>query len=170
MATLRQVFHDIAESIRAKGVSGTFKPIDMASKIGEIQTGGSEDYGYLTFTGEEATTLTLKQNGDIAPHKLLKSNDAVNWTKWDNPSTNGIVLNAGESVYIKADEDTLQKTSNSASDYNYFSSSGSIKCYGNIMSIVKLVTPGDYNLWFSSLFYECTSLVEAPELPTTTLP
>ena len=42
MATLRQVFHDIAEAIRAKGVSGSFKPIDMASKIGEIQTGGSE--------------------------------------------------------------------------------------------------------------------------------
>lgn len=43
MATsLRQVFHDIAEAIRAKGIIGTFKPIDMASKIGEIQTGGSE--------------------------------------------------------------------------------------------------------------------------------
>ena len=40
MATLRNVFHDIAESIRAKGVSGTMKPIEMAQKIGEIQTGG----------------------------------------------------------------------------------------------------------------------------------
>ena len=34
MVTLRNVFHDIAESIRAKGVSGTMKPIEMASKIG----------------------------------------------------------------------------------------------------------------------------------------
>ena len=42
MATLRQTFSDIADAIRAKGVSGSFKPIDMASKIGEIQTGGSE--------------------------------------------------------------------------------------------------------------------------------
>ena len=42
MTTLRQVFSDIAGAIRAKGVSGTFKPIDMASKIGEIQSGGSE--------------------------------------------------------------------------------------------------------------------------------
>lgn len=42
MATLRQVFHDIAEAIRSKGITGTFKPIDMASKIGEIQSGGSE--------------------------------------------------------------------------------------------------------------------------------
>ena len=96
MATLRQVFHDIAEAIRAKGVSGSFKPTDMASKIGEIQTGGgSEDYGYLTFTAEQATTLKLKQNGSIAPHKLLKSTDGVNWVKWENPSTNGISLSVG---------------------------------------------------------------------------
>ena len=107
MATLRQTFSDIASAIRAKGVSGTMKPIDMASKIGEIQTGGSQDYGYLTFTAEEATTLTLKQNESIAPHKLLKSTDGVNWTKWENPSTNGISLNVGESVYLKADEDAL---------------------------------------------------------------
>ena len=36
MATLRQVFHDIAESIRSKGVSGTFKPIDMAALVEQI--------------------------------------------------------------------------------------------------------------------------------------
>ena len=110
MATLRQTLSDIASAIRAKGVSGTMKPIEMASKIGEIQTGGgSEDYGYLTFTAVENTTLTLKQN-KIEPHKLLKSTDGVNWTKWENPSTNGIVLNAGESVYLKADEDALHTT------------------------------------------------------------
>ena len=96
MATLRNVLHDIADAIREKGVSGTFKPIEMAQKIREIQTGGgSEDYGYLTFTAEESTTLTLKQNGSIAPHKLLKSTDGVNWVKWENPSTNGISLSVG---------------------------------------------------------------------------
>ena len=97
MATLRQTFSDIASAIRAKGVSGTMKPIEMADKIGEIKTGGGggSDYGYLTFTAEEATTLTLKQNESIAPHKLLKSTDGVNWVKWENPSTNGISLSVG---------------------------------------------------------------------------
>ena len=95
MATLRQTFSDIASAIRAKGVSGTMKPIEMATKIGEIQTGGGIDYCYLTFTAEENTTLTLNQNGGIEPHKLLKSTDGVNWTKWENPSTNGISLNVG---------------------------------------------------------------------------
>lgn len=39
MATLREVFKDIADAIREKGVSGTMKPIEMASKIETIQTG-----------------------------------------------------------------------------------------------------------------------------------
>ena len=143
MATLRETFSDIASAIRAKGVSGTMKPIEMASKIGEIQTGGGVDYGYLTFTAVENTTLTLNQNGGIAPHKLLKSTDGVTWTKWENPSTNGISLNAGESVYLKADEDALNKTGLGGL-YNYFSSTSKINCSGDIRSIVKLVAPGDY--------------------------
>ena len=107
MATLRQTFHDIAEAIRSKGISGTFKPIDMASKIGEIRS--LDGYGYLTFTAEEATTLTLKANRS-EPHKLLKSSDAVNWTEWENPNTNAISLNAGESVYLKSYEETFPGT------------------------------------------------------------
>ena len=169
MATLRQTFSDIASAIRAKGVSGTMKPIEMASKIGEIQTGGSHDYGYLTFTAVENTTLTLKQKGSIAPHKLLKSADGVNWVKWENPSTNGIVLNAGESVYIKADEDSLWRTGIDYYTYNKFSSTGKIKCEGDITTIVKGIVPGIYDFFVEHLFDGCTSLTTAPELPATTL-
>ena len=170
MATLRQTFSDIASAIRAKGVSGTMKPIEMASKIGEIQTGGGgQDYGYLTFTAEEATTLTLNNVYPIAQHKLLKSTDGVNWVKWENPSTNGISLNAGESVYLKADEDALNKTAIDNSSYNHFSSTGRINCSGDIRSIVNPIIPADYNNFALKLFYNCTSLTKAPKLPATTL-
>ena len=168
MATLRQVFSDIASAIRANGVKGTFKPIEMAQKIHDIANG--IDYGYLTFTAEEATTLTLNQHESIAPHKLLKSTDAVNWTKWENPATNGISLNIGESVYIKADEDALTRTATSTSKYNQFSSTGRISCDGDIRSILnKVVAPGDYECWLLYLFNGCSSLTTAPELPATTL-
>ena len=167
MATLRNVFHDIAEAIRSKGVTGSFKPTEMANKIGEIRS--LDGYGYLTFTAEQATTLTLKQNRNIAPHKLLKSTDGVNWTKWENPSTNGISLNAGQSVYLKADEDALWRTSTGSLHYNNFYSTGKIKCDGDIKSILKLVVPGDYSYWVSSLFRDCKSLTSVPELPATTL-
>ena len=169
MATLRQTFSDIASAIRAKGVSGTMKPIEMASKIGEIQTGSGSDYGYLTFTAEQATTLKLKKEYLIAQHKLLKSTDGVTWTKWENPATNGISLNVGESVYLKADEDSLNKTAIDNSSYNYFSSTGRIVCSGDIRSIMNPIIPADYNNFAFKLFYNCTSLTTAPELPATTL-
>ena len=96
MATLRQTFSDIASAIRAKGVSGSFKPIDMASKIGEIQTGGgSEDNGYLTFTAQQASTLKIGKSGTIEYLKLLKSNNATDWERWENPDTNTISLSSG---------------------------------------------------------------------------
>ena len=165
MTILRQTFSDIADAIRAKGVSGTMKPIEMASKISVIQKG--LDYGYLTFTAEEATTLTLKQNGGIAPHKLLKSTDGVNWTKWENPSTNGIVLNVGESVYLKADEDSLWRTGTGDNPYNIFQSTGKIKCEGDIRSLVKPIALEDYSYFVRGLFNGCTYLTTAPELPST---
>lgn len=172
MATLRNVFRDIANAIRAKGVSGSFKPIEMAQKIGEIQTGesgGGEDYGYLTFTAQQASTLKIGKNGTIEYPKLLKSTDAVNWQRWDNPNTNTISLSSGQSVYIKAAEDASQRTATATTVYNKLVMTGRIKVSGDIRSIVKLVAPADYRYWIEYLFYNCASLTTAPELPETTL-
>ena len=192
MATLRQTFSDIAGAIRAKGVSGTMKPIEMADRIGEIKS--LDGHGYLTFTAEEDTELTLVQNGGIAPHKLLKSTDGgINWVKWENPSTNGIVLNAGESVYIKADEDASNRTSTSGNAFNSIASTGTAGCRGDVRSIINL-DPSQYDFWLSKLFKgssittppefpamnltkgcysdtfnTCTGLTTAPELPATNL-
>ena len=138
----------------------------MADKIGEIKI-----TDYLIFTAEEDTTLTLNQNGNIAAHKLLKSTDSgINWVKWENPSTNGISLKAGESVYIKDDEDALNRTATSSNDFNSYSSTGRIKCNGALMPEISL-NPGtnDYSYFVSKLFLNCTKLTKAPELPSTTL-
>ena len=98
VAKVKSAHAALKTSIESKGVSvpaGT-KLTGMPALVDQIQTGGgSQDYGYLTFTAEEDTTLTLKKNGWSASHKLLKSTDGVAWTKWENPSTNGISLNAG---------------------------------------------------------------------------
>ena len=152
MATLRQTFSDIASAIRAKGVSGTMKPIEMASKIGEIQTGGGSDYGYLTFKAAGPLTIKLVKEGTISSQKLLKSTDSVNWTKWENPATNGISLNAGESVYLKADEDASNRTGKDNWNYNYFSATIPFECSGDIRSIINPIIPADYNYWFTKLF------------------
>ena len=90
MANLRQVFKDIADAMRIKGAKGEFRPVDMADTILQIRTDR-----YITFTAEEDTTLAMTRTGNIEWIKLLKSTDGVNWTKWENPDTNGIVLTAG---------------------------------------------------------------------------
>lgn len=170
MATLRNVFRDIADAIRAKGVTGSFKPIEMAQKIGEIQTGGGgEDYGYLTFTAQQASTLKLGKSGTIEYPKLLKSTDAVNWQIWNNPNTNTISLSSGQSVYIKAADDASYRTATGSSAYNRFVMTGKIQVSGDSRSIVKFVAPADYSYWLAQLFYASASLTQAPELPVKTL-
>ena len=118
--------------------------------------------------------MKLKQSGGIEPQKLLKSTDGQNWTKWENPSSNGISLQAGESVYIKADEDATCRTGAYYSAtyslmYNYFEVTNSIECTGDVRSLVKFVAPADYSYWLSNLFSNCIDLVKAPALPATTL-
>lgn len=58
MATLRQVFGDIADSIRSKGVEGTMKPVEMASKIDSIQTGGGGN-----ILGIELSNMVVDNDG-----------------------------------------------------------------------------------------------------------
>lgn len=161
MADLRQVFKGIADAMRIKGAKGEFRPVDMADAILQLKTDR-----YITFTAEGNTTLTLTKTGDIGLIKLLKSTDGVNWTKWENPDTNGIVLNAGESVYLKADEDAPNRSANSDDNYQSFSSTGNIGCTGDIRSIVDVTEPGNYSFWISRLFKGCSTLTSAPELPT----
>ena len=122
----------------------------------------------MTFTAEEAATLTLKQDGEIAPHKLLKSTDGVNWVKWENPSTNGISLNVGESVYLKADEDALWRTATGENICNKFDSTGKIHCEGDIRSLVKPIALEDYS-WFACKMFNACNITKAPELPATIL-
>lgn len=141
------------------------KPIEMADRIGEIKS--LDEHGYMTFTAEEDTTLTLDQNGGIAPHKLLKSTDGVNWSKWENPATNGISLNAGQSVYLKADEDASNRTSTSSNAFNSIASTGKVGCRGDVRSIIN-IDPSQYDFWLSKLF-KGSSITTPPELPATTL-
>lgn len=43
--TLTGVFTDIADAIRAKGVSGQMKPTEMSTKVAQIPSGGGSKYG-----------------------------------------------------------------------------------------------------------------------------
>lgn len=79
MATLRQTFKDIADSIRSKGVEGLMKPVEMASKIDSIQTGGGNILGVeLSSLVEEGASGQLRKSSgpfytsatSLAPYTL----------------------------------------------------------------------------------------------------
>lgn len=58
MATLREVFSSIANAIRSKtGKTATIKPVDMATEIESIQTGGG-DNKLPQFIDGSLTTIT----------------------------------------------------------------------------------------------------------------
>ena len=162
----------LSASIEAKGVSvpaGT-KLTGMPALVDQIETGGGgEDYGYLTFTAVEASTLKIEKDiGIIEYQKLLKSNNATDWERWENPDTNTISLSSGQSVYIKAADDASNRTAN-RSDFNKFVMTGKIQVSGDIKSIVKLIAPANYEYWVQSLFNGCSPLVKAPVLSVTNI-
>ena len=171
VAKVKSAHAALSASIEAKGVSvpaGT-KLTGMPALVDQIQTGGgSQDYGYLTFTAVEASTLKIGKSGTIEYLKLLKSNNATDWERWENPDTNTISLSSGQSVYIKAADDASQRTA-SDSAFNKFVMTGKIQVSGDIKSIVKLIAPGDYTYWLKNLFNGCSPLVQAPVLSDTNM-
>ena len=97
VAKVKSAYAALSASIEAKGVSvpaGT-KLTGMPALVDQIQTGGSQDYGYLTFTAVESSTLKIEKSGTIEYLKLLKSNNATDWERWENPDTNTISLSSG---------------------------------------------------------------------------
>ena len=122
---------------------------------------------YLRFTAEEdnsTISLTSKTSPDIK-----YSLNGGTWTQWDYGA---ITLDMGDTVYIKGNNSGGFSTS--SRNYNQFQMTGKISASGNIMSLLyednfeeQLTIPGEY--CFYCMFYGCTALTTAPELPATTL-
>ena len=120
----------------------------------------------LTFTALEPSTI-LYEPSTVSTAQY--SYDAVNWKTADNITLN---LNKGKKVYFKGNITGNQSYSNFDSDSARFTMTGKIAASGSIMSL-QAGNPQDkslnYDCEFYSMFYNCTSLVTAPELPATTL-
>lgn len=117
----------------------------------------------LTFTAIEPSTI--KYYPSINTSTAQYSYDTVNWKKAKNVTLN---LNTGDKVYFKGNITGNQTDTN----YSHFEMTGKISASGSIMSL-QSGDPQDkylkYNYEFYKLFYNCLSLVNAPELPATTL-
>ena len=122
---------------------------------------------YLKFTAEEDNS-TISLNSKTSPD-IKYSLNSGDWTQWDYSA---ITLNTGDTVRMKGNNSNGFSTG--FSSCNRFKMTGKIGASGNIMSLLhdddfegKLTIPCDW--CFYEMFYGCTSLTIAPELPATTL-
>lgn len=80
MATVltdNQHYSDIADAIRAKGVSGTFRPSEMATAIASIPSGdASLNLAYGLTPPEDTSKIWVKTS--VIPSKVIISNEIVN--------------------------------------------------------------------------------------------
>ena len=141
---------------------------------------------YLRFTAlQNNSSLELKKFDEdnweeITPTANVEySTDGFNWTTWDYSA---IVLNQGETVYIRGNNPSGFSTINYEDDYtvHFFSTpNGSFECHGNIMSLLygsnfedALTIPNafcfDYLFCNEDTEIGC-NITTAPELPATAL-
>ena len=121
-------------------------------------------FNYLTFTAQQdnssigLTKLSTNQT-------LEYSTDTITWNTFD--TTTNISLNNRDKVYVRG----MLSADNTASNYTQFKMSGKIATSGNcnaIWNYQDLNAPLKIYCGYS-MFQRCTSLIEAPELPATTL-
>ncbi len=119
---------------------------------------------YVTFTAEEdSSSIGLAK---LSTNQTLEySTDTTTWNTFD--TTTNIPLNNGDKVYIRG----MLSADNTTSNYTRFKMSGKIVASGNCNAF------WNYQNLNASLkaycgyqiFYRCSSLTTAPELPATTL-
>jgi hypothetical protein len=119
---------------------------------------------WVTFTAEEDNSSIGLFN--LSKHQTLEySTDTTTWNTFD--TTTNIPLNNRDKVYIRG----VLSDDNNDEYWTQFKMSGKIAASGNCNAIWN---HQDLNAQLRNycgygLFYECTSLTTAPELPATTL-
>lgn len=139
------------------------------------------DKNYLCFTANTAnSTVELVKKGDVYDAIMQYSTDeGENWQTidFDAVTTTGTITleKVNDKVYFRniRPANKVPGFSKDDKDNHYqFVMSGSIAASGNVMSLVDLdVETTTIPNWFcfTYLFYECSELTSAPELPATQL-
>ena len=127
---------------------------------------------YLSFIGNEDFTLKTNNTTKNWDGTLEYSTDTSTWNTWDGTA----ISSAGSKLYLRGTGNT--KITGSSLNYRFvFAGTGALKiaCEGNIENLLDYETvsagghPTMANYCYAHMFFGCTSLTTAPELPATTL-
>ena len=132
---------------------------------------------YLTFSSPNSFTLATKFSLKKWDGILEYSTDASTWKVWDGVTT--LLANDGK-LYLRGTGNTkitagTMVIGNVAYHHAWILNGSNIACRGNIENLLdyKSVAKGEHPImaaWcFEGMFWDCTALTEAPELPATTL-
>ena len=120
----------------------------------------------IMFTGETSDfTLSVGSNGAKEWNGTVwYSTDKSNWNVWDGSA----VTSSNKKLYLRGKNNTKFYTSKGAK----LLLSARASCVGNVQTLLDYETPPTkYSAYrcFQYMFYGCTNLIKAPELPATTL-
>lgn len=126
---------------------------------------------YLTFSS--SNTFTLKFYGDEKywDGTLEYSTDTTTWNEWDGITTlSSSSSGATKYLYLRGTNNTCI-----TDGYEFVLTGSNISCTGNIENLLdyQTVANGQHPTMgqecYANMFYGCTNLITAPELPATTL-
>ena len=147
-----------------KKVFGLFLSLIVLMSLSACKKGHSA----LTFVSSGESTISLVKEGNPLDISLEYSMDGKNW----NPYTMGKTLGLldGDELSFRAGEQGNDYFSFNDEDY-YFKISGSVAAKGNIMSLLdrNCARNSVPSFAFFNLFFDCTGLTSAPDLPATEL-
>ena len=138
---------------------------------GGAAPGPTPAYWGLCFTAEaDNSSVQLTAVGSPPAVTLVKSFDGINWEAYAVGEVIDLPSN-GDLVYLAAGEGGNESFGSSTQEYHNFVINGLVAASGDITSLrrfdLEQTTLADY--CYTSMFYGCTGLTSAPELPATTL-
>ena len=135
----------------------------------------------LTFTALEDSSIGIRLIQDFSTIERgnfeYSLDNGENWEEylWDDDNNGEIIsLSSGDVIKFRGNNPCLSKYHVSGSSYHQFKMTGRINASGDVTSLlnniggdVPMPTEGYFGM--CNLFRDCTSLVEAPSLPSTNL-
>lgn len=144
------------------------------SCIGEFYIGNiiPKSTSYITFTGSRPFSIKVYDETKRWVGTLEYSTDTDTWNKWDGTSINSASDGEKAVLYIRGYGNSVITGASNNARWIIDSSENDIECNGDIRSLLDYENPEESSMGencFRRMFYGCTSLIKAPDLPATTL-
>ena len=164
---MKKVFYLIVAFVMLAGFSACNKDASNKPETPHAPV-PTVNYKGLAIISSGESTVRLAQVGTPYEISLEYSTDESQW----KPYTIGETITLADSTFLllRDGEHRNRRFSKDTENYYHFEISGPISAQGNIMSLLNrnFSTPLSEYVFFA-LFEGCTSLLSAPELPTTTM-